>query len=110
MSSTPDEASLQRGLDEIQSMHDQKQCLVREAMDAGTPVVVPLVNTLKEVTSCHASRLAACRERPSASVVLLLFVASVAATILSGRHPGVSGGPRLGAAIGFTALVAWWCG
>ena len=102
---SPDEASLQRGLDEVRAMHDQMQSLVGEAVDGGTPVVVPLVNTLNEVTSSHASRLNAARDRLPASIVLLLFLASVVAMVSTGRHPGVSGGPRLGAAAGFTLLV-----
>jgi hypothetical protein len=105
MEAPPDEESLQRGLGEVQVMHDQMQSLVREAADAGTPVVVPLVNTLNEVTSSHAARLAAGRARLPESVVLLLFLASLAAMALAGRHPGVAGAPRLGAAVGFTLLV-----
>ncbi|MGE5192748.1 MAG: hypothetical protein ACM3U2_09610 [Deltaproteobacteria bacterium] len=53
---TADEATLQRRLDEIHAMHRQMESLVKEAVDDGTPVVVPLVNTLNELTSAHASR------------------------------------------------------
>jgi hypothetical protein len=100
-----DEATLERGLDEIRGMQDRMQSLVGEAVDGGTPVVVPLVNTLNEVTSINAARLAARRDRLPVSIVLLLFLSSMVVMALIGRHPSVSGKPRLGAAAGFTVLV-----
>jgi hypothetical protein len=106
VSSSVDEESMERSLDEVRQMHDAMQSLVSEAVDGGTPVVVPLVNTLNELTSSHATCLAAVRDRLPASVVALLVLASIAAMVLTGRHPGVSGGPRLGAAIGFATLVS----
>ena len=51
--------SWRRDSAEFQDMHNQMQALVGEALDGGTPVAVPLVNTLNEVTSSHAARLAA---------------------------------------------------
>lgn len=101
-----DEATLQQDLDEVQAMQDEMQAIVKGAVDAGTPVVVPLVNTLNEVTSSHAARVAAGRDRLPVSVVMLLFLTAQAAMVLNGRHPGIAGRPRVGAAIGFSVLVA----
>jgi hypothetical protein len=101
-----DEATMQRKLDEVQAMHDSMLAIVKEAVDAGTPVMVPLVNTLNEVTSSHAARLASGRDRLPTTVVLLLFLTALAAMALNGRHPGIAGGPRIGASVGFSVLVA----
>ena len=59
LATTPsDEAGYEKRLDELEGMQNQMQALVGEAVDAGTPVAVPLVNTLNEVTSSQAARLA----------------------------------------------------
>jgi hypothetical protein len=101
-----DEAELQHKLEETQNQHNAMQALVQEAVDAGTPVVVPLVNTLNEVTSSHAARLSAGRDRLPPNVVLLLCLVALAAMALNGRHPGITGRPRVGAAVGFSVMVA----
>jgi hypothetical protein len=68
-----DEAALQR----IQQMQNRMQSLVKQATAAGTPVTIPLVNTLNEVTSAQISRLAALRDRLHPSVVALLFLSAL---------------------------------
>lgn len=100
-----DEAILQQRLDEIQAMHRQLEALVKEAVDEGTPVVVPLVNTLNELTSAHASRLSAMRDRLPPSVVLLLILAAIISMVLMGWQQGMSREWHPAAAVGFTALV-----
>ena len=102
---TRDETTLQRQIAEIQAMHRQMEALVQEAVDAGTPVVVPLVNTLNELTSAHASRLHALRDRVPPSVVLLLVLAAIISMLLMGWQQGMQGEWHPAAAIGFTALV-----
>ncbi len=101
-----DEAALQQRLEEFRHLHDAMLTYVQEAVDNGTPVAIPLVNTLNEVTSSHAARLAAWRDRLPVSVVLLLVLVALAAMALNGRHPGVTGRPRIGAAVGFSVLVS----
>lgn len=93
-------------LNEIQFMHDRMQALVSEAIDGGTPVVVPLVNTLNEVTSSHIARLAAARDVLPPSIVLLLFLAAIMAMLLVGSQQGMSGERHSGATIGFVVLVS----
>ncbi len=102
---TTDEATLQQKLDQIRQMHHQMQVLVDEAVAGGTPVVVPLVNTLNALTSSHASRLAALRDRLPPTVILLLILSAVLLMALMGWQQGVSNERHPGATVGFTILV-----
>jgi hypothetical protein len=101
-----EEAALQRKLGEIQEVQDQMQALVGEAVEKGTPVVTPLVNTFNEVTSSHAARLAARRDRLPTIIVLLLFLAAVLSMVLVGRQQGASGEGDLTGTVGIIALVS----
>jgi hypothetical protein len=101
-----DEAELQRRLVEAEGMHGEMQGLVKQAVDGGTAVVVPLVNTLNALTSSHAARLAAWRDRLPGSIVWLLLVAAVLSMVVLGRHQGTTGERRHGATIGFIVLVS----
>jgi hypothetical protein len=92
-------------LQELQEMQSEMQDLVKQAVDGGTPVTVPLVNTLNEVTSSHISRLAASHDRLQASIVALLFLTAVISMVLMGRHQGTSGDLNLGSTLGFVVLV-----
>jgi hypothetical protein len=92
-------------LREAQEMQSEMQALVKQAVDAGTAVTVPLVNTLNEVTSSHIARLAAARDRLQASIVALLFLTAVTSMVLMGRHQGPSGDLHLGSTLGFVVLV-----
>jgi hypothetical protein len=103
--SSPDEATILRKVDEVPQMHQQMQALVGEAVDSGTPVTVPLVNTLNALTSAHAARVAAARDRLPPSIVWLLFLSAIVAMALLRTQQGASGERHLGATIGFTALV-----
>jgi len=60
--------------------------LVRDAVREGTPIAVPLTNTLNGLTSAHAERLSAVRDQLPWSVVLLLFLAAAVTTFLIGRQ------------------------
>jgi hypothetical protein len=99
-------------LDEVQEMHNRMQGLVKKAVDDGTPIANPLVNTLNEVTSSNASRLSALRSHLPWSIVVLLFLAAIVSMVLMGRHQGASGDLHLGGTVGFVVLVcmtAWVC-
>lgn len=100
-----DEAALQRGLDETRAMHLEMQSQVKKAIDGGTRVVVPLTNTLNELTSAHASRLSAVRDRLPPSVVLLLIFSAVVSMLMMGWQQGVAHEWHPRAAIAFTTLV-----
>jgi hypothetical protein len=98
-------AEFDQRLATIQQMQDRMQTLVGQAVNEGTPVVVPLVNTLNEVTSSHASRLAAVRDRLPSSIVLLLFMAAVLSLGLVGAQQGASGEQHPVPTVCFIALV-----
>jgi hypothetical protein len=100
-----DEANFQKRLAEAQEMHSRMQVLVARAVEEKTPVVVPLVNTLNEVTSNDAARLSAFRDRLPPSVVALLFLVSMVSMAFIGRQEGVSGEHHFGTALGFVILV-----
>lgn len=100
-----DEEKFRQFLSEVDASHDRVTKLVQEAVDGGTPVVVPLVNTLNGLTSSHASRLSAVRDRLPASVVALLVSVAVFALLLTGRQQGQSGEWRPDATLVFTVLV-----
>jgi len=99
-------AELQAKLDEAQKMHERMQTLVGEAVDAGTPVTVPLVNTLNALTSNHASRVHAYRDRLPASIVFLLALSALIAMALMGIHQGEANERHFGATFGFIMLAS----
>ena len=101
-----DEAAMQKKVEEMQEMQNRMQTLVRQAVDGGTPVVVPLVNTLNELTSSHAARLAASRDRLPPSIVVLLFLVAIVCLALVGRQEGMSGERHIGATVAFVVLVS----
>ena len=65
--------------------------LVEQGLSAGTPSAVSLTNTLNAVTSNHAARVAAIRDRLPGSVMALLLVSAVLTSILIGRTQGFAG-------------------
>jgi hypothetical protein len=78
-------------LTRFQTMHSQMTDLVSQAISDHTPIAVSLTNTLNAVTSDHASRLAAIRDRLPPDILLLLFAAAILSTMLIGREQGASG-------------------
>lgn len=99
------EAEFERGVQECEQMHGRMTEVVAAAVAEGTPIAVSLANTLNEVTSSHAARLAAYRERLPGSILLLLFVASVVPAFLMGLQQGISQNPHLSGTISFVLLV-----
>jgi hypothetical protein len=100
------EREVEATLDRVQRMQDEMQGLVREAVDGGTPVTVPLVNTLNEVTSAHTSRVASLRDRLPPSVMTLLLVSAVVSIVLVGREQGAGGLRPVVSTVAFVALVS----
>jgi hypothetical protein len=99
------EAALEKALEHAQQLQGRMTDLVAEAVNDGTPVAVPLTNTLNGVTSSHASRLAAYRDRLPASIVLLLYLAAAVSTVLLGRQQGASGKLHLAGLLSYILLV-----
>ena len=62
--------------------------LVGQALHQGTPIAVSLTNTLNGLTSNHAARLAAVRDRLPAIIVALLLLSAMIASLLVGHEQG----------------------
>lgn len=96
------ERDRKRAAKEIHRMTD----LVREAADSGSPVTVPLTNTLNELTTAQEARLSAFEDRIPTAVMFLLFLAAIASTGLTGWRHGAVGTPqRLGPALVIVLLT-----
>jgi hypothetical protein len=104
----------QETLDEVAEKNATQKCLglqarmtgiVSEAIADGTPIAIPLTNTLNEVTSANASRLAAYQERLPWSIVLLLFLSSLAPSYLIGEKQGASHRAHISGSLSFIVLV-----
>lgn len=79
--------------------------MVAAAVADGTPIAVPLTNTLNEVTSATASRLAAYDEVLPWSITVLLLLSAVVPSFLMGRLQAISGKPRISGVLFFVVLV-----
>jgi hypothetical protein len=78
-------------MDRVAEMQGRMTALVRQAVNEGTPVTVPLVNTLNEVTSAHTARLMAIHDRLPPSIVLLLTLATAVSMGLMGWQQAAAG-------------------
>jgi hypothetical protein len=101
-----DEHAFENALGQFQQMHSQMVEIVSEALADGTPIAVSLTNTLNAVTSIHAERLAAVRDRLPTSIVVLLLVSAVVSAMLVGREQGVANEEDLAGTICFIVLVS----
>jgi len=99
------ESDLEEKLRWVQTIHARMTVIVAEAIGEGTPIAVSLTNTLNNVTSTHASRLAAYRERLPWSIVLLLFLGAVVPSFLMGLQQGRSPRPHLSGTVCFFLMV-----
>lgn len=102
-----DEVTVENALRRMHQMQDQMTGLVDQALAAGTPIAVSLTNTLNGVTSSHAARLAAARDRLPASVVLLLLMSAVISSMLVGREQGVLDKADVAGTVSFIVLASF---
>ena len=98
---------MEDALKRFATMQSKMTDLVAQALRDGTPIAVSLTNTLNEVTSNHASRLAAIRDRLPDSVMALLWVASIITTLLIGREQGLAAATETAGTICFILLVTF---
>src|ERR1700730_8457540 len=103
----PRPGALEEALAKFGRMHDQMTTLVAQALSDGTPIAVSLTDTLNEVTSNQASRLAAYRDRLPASIVILLSACAIVTTLLIGREQGVEGSTDIAGTVCFILLVSF---
>jgi hypothetical protein len=99
-------AALARELPVFDQMHAEMEALVREAVTQRSPIATPLVNTLNEVKSSHASRLAAVHHRLPWSILCLLGVAAIVCMLIVGMERGVVGERSLVPIAVFVLLVS----
>jgi hypothetical protein len=103
---SPARDDVDRALARFDQMQGRMTVLVGEAIATGTPIAMPLTNTLNGVTSSQASRLAALRDRVPGSVIFLLGVTAALAAGLVGREQGISPRPSLAGTFAFIVIVA----
>jgi len=100
-----DHAALEELLRRSQQMQAQMTDLAVEAVNEGTPIAVSLTNALNALTSNHAARLAAAKDRLPANIVLLLFVSAIMSTMLVGREQGLAGRIEVAGTLSYILLV-----
>ena len=71
---------------EAREMQAKATAIVARMVEERTPITVPLVNTLNNVTSSYATYLAAYRERLPGIVLVLLLLGSLIPAFLMGRQ------------------------
>jgi hypothetical protein len=99
-------APFEQAIGKIEAMQSQMTDLVHRAIRDGTPIAIPLTDTLNAVASNETAHLAAVRDRLPTSIVLLLYLSAAMATALVGvRQGGAGRRPRLPEFVGFVLLV-----
>jgi hypothetical protein len=101
----PEPAEVEKALKDSLDLQNQMTSLTRDAIDAGTPIAIPLTEALNGLTSSHSSLLAAMRDRLPWQVVLLLTVAAVTSTVLVGKHHEVRKRYQLAGTFCYVLLV-----
>jgi hypothetical protein len=99
------EAALQSFLQRFQQSHARMTELVIQAAAEGTPILIPLTNTLNNLTSSSASRVNAFRDRLPWSIVLLLCLGAVVSMFLIGRGQAGCPEPQIIITSSFVLLV-----
>ena len=84
------EPEQQKAAQRSRDMHGLMTDIVSKAIADGTPIAICLTNTLNNVTSAHASRLAAYEEVLPWSIELLLLMGAIVPTLLIGKQQGAS--------------------
>jgi len=98
--------SFEQALDRIERTQSQMTDLAHRAIRDGTPIAMPLTNTLNALTSNETAHLAAVRDRLPTSIVLLLYLSAAMATALVGLRQGGAGHkPPLPEFVGFVLVV-----
>jgi hypothetical protein len=96
------EAAIQR----CQEMHARMTDVAAEAIAAGTPIAVPLTNTLNNLTSSHAANIAAYHETLPGIIVVLLLLGSMVPAFLMGLQQGASHKAHLAGTFSFVVVVS----
>ena len=89
---------------EAREMHTRATAIVAALVEERSPITVPLVNTLNDVTSSYATYLAAYRERLPGIVLVLLLLGAIIPAFLMGRQ-GALNTVHVSGPIAFGVLV-----
>jgi hypothetical protein len=100
------EEEAQKSTERCLQMQARMTEIVRNAIAAGTPIAIALTNTLNNVTSTNASRLASYEENLPWSIVVLLFLSSIVPSLLIGEKQGLSHKVHFSGSFTFIVLVA----
>ena len=103
---SPTNEEILRALTRFDAMLGQMTDLARESIANGTPIAVPLTQSLNEVYSAQASRLAAIRDRLPSGTLLLLAVSACLTSALVGREQAGSKKPSLAGTGAFIIIVS----
>ena len=90
---------------ECRELQAQMTVHVAQAVQEGTPIAVSLTNTLNNLTSSHAVRLAAYQESLPWSIMLLLLLSAVTPAFLLGQQQGESAKVHITGTFCFILLV-----
>lgn len=103
---SPTNEEIRTALARFDAMLVRMTQLVRESIEAGTPIAVPLTQSLNEIQSAQTSRLAAIRDRLPSGTMLLLAVAACLTSALVGREQAASKKPSLAGTAAFIVIVS----
>lgn len=79
--------------------------LVAQALSNGTPIAVPLTNTLNAVGSANSARIAAFQDRLPSEIKLLLLISAIITTLLTGYEGGKHRSMPIAGLVSFILLV-----
>ena len=96
----------EQAIERCQEMQNRMTDVVSEAIAGGTPIATPLTNTLNNLTSSHASYVAANRAKLPGIIVVLLMLGSVVPAFLMGLHQGAADKPHYSGTVCFIVLVS----
>ncbi|HEY4228881.1 MAG TPA: hypothetical protein VGO79_01850 [Thermoanaerobaculia bacterium] len=102
----PSDAEIRDVLARFDAMQSRMTEMVREALSGGTPIAVPLVQSLNSVQSSQATRLAALRDRLPGETMLLLAVAACLTSALVGREQSAEKRPSFAGTAAFIIIVS----
>ena len=83
-----DPTIVSKGMADSEKLQGRMTEIAQDAVRAGTPLTLPLVDRLNNLTSNHISMFAAMRDRLPLQVLILLTAAAVISTVLVARHHG----------------------
>ncbi len=95
----------EQAIQRCQDIHAAMTDVVAEALAVGTPIAIPLTNTLNNLTSSHAANVAAYEESLPGIIVALLLLGSVVPAFLMGLHQGTAHTAHLSGTLSFIVLV-----